>query len=90
MIHLRYGNEFVRHKILDLVGDLYLAGTPLIGHFRGSRSGHAMNHLLLETLFADKEAWSLIPMTADAPSALDMDASLVPAQAPLAATAGGL
>ena len=86
---LRYGNEFVRHKILDLVGDLYLAGTPLIGHFRGSRSGHAMNHLLLETLFADKEAWSLIPMTADAPSALDMDASLIPAQAPLVATAGG-
>ena len=87
---LRYGNEFVRHKILDSVGDLYLAGGPLIGHFRGSRSGHAMNHLLLEALFADKEAWALVPMTADTPGTVDVDASQIPARAPVAATAGGL
>jgi len=54
---LRYADEFVRHKVLDAVGDLYLAGGPIIGHFRGVRSGHAMNRRLLETLFADHTAW---------------------------------
>ncbi len=54
---LRYADEFVRHKVLDAVGDLYLAGGPIIGHFRGVRSGHAMNRRLLETLFADRTAW---------------------------------
>ena len=54
---LRYADEFVRHKALDAVGDLYLAGGPIIGHFRGMRSGHAMNRRLLECLFADRTAW---------------------------------
>ena len=54
---LRYGDEFVRHKVLDAMGDLYLAGGPIIGHFRGQRSGHALNRLLLERLFADPTAW---------------------------------
>jgi UDP-3-O-[3-hydroxymyristoyl] N-acetylglucosamine deacetylase len=54
---LRYADEFVRHKLLDAVGDLYLAGGPLIAHFHGSRSGHAHTRLLLEALFADPEAW---------------------------------
>jgi UDP-3-O-[3-hydroxymyristoyl] N-acetylglucosamine deacetylase len=54
---LRYTDEFVRHKALDAVGDLYLAGGPIIGHFRGVRSGHAMNRRLLEALFADRTAW---------------------------------
>lgn len=54
---LRYADEFVRHKVLDAVGDLYLAGGPIIGHFRGMRSGHAMNRRLLEALFADRTAW---------------------------------
>jgi UDP-3-O-[3-hydroxymyristoyl] N-acetylglucosamine deacetylase len=54
---LRYADEFVRHKVLDAVGDLYLAGGPIIGHFRGVRSGHAMNRRLLEALFADRRAW---------------------------------
>lgn len=54
---LRYGDEFVRHKVLDAVGDLYLAGAPLIGHFHGVRSGHALNNLLLRALFADQSAW---------------------------------
>ncbi len=55
---LRYEDEFVRHKILDSVGDLYLAGAPLLAHFQGSRSGHALNHALLRELFADASAWS--------------------------------
>ncbi|HZT86534.1 MAG TPA: UDP-3-O-acyl-N-acetylglucosamine deacetylase [Stellaceae bacterium] len=55
---LRYSDEFVRHKLLDALGDLYLAGGPIIGHFRGARSGHAQNRRLLARLFADPEAWS--------------------------------
>jgi UDP-3-O-[3-hydroxymyristoyl] N-acetylglucosamine deacetylase len=54
---LRYADEFVRHKLLDAVGDLYLAGGPIIGHFRGVRSGHALTRQLLLTLFADDSAW---------------------------------
>jgi len=54
---LRFADEFVRHKVLDAVGDLYLAGAPLLAHFRGVRSGHALNHRLLRTLFADRSAW---------------------------------
>lgn len=62
---LRYTDEFVRHKVLDCIGDLYLAGAPLVGHFRGSRSGHKMNHQLLETLFADPNAWARVPLDSD-------------------------
>ena len=54
---LRYRDEFVRHKVLDALGDLYLAGGPIIGHFHGVRSGHALNRLLMEALFADPTAW---------------------------------
>jgi UDP-3-O-[3-hydroxymyristoyl] N-acetylglucosamine deacetylase len=54
---LRYEDEFVRHKILDCVGDLYLAGAPISGHFQGFRSGHAMNHEIVRALFADPAAW---------------------------------
>jgi UDP-3-O-[3-hydroxymyristoyl] N-acetylglucosamine deacetylase len=54
---LRYADEFVRHKLLDAVGDLYLAGGPIIGHFRGLRSGHAHTRQLLAAVFADDEAW---------------------------------
>jgi UDP-3-O-[3-hydroxymyristoyl] N-acetylglucosamine deacetylase len=54
---LRYADEFVRHKLLDSLGDLYLAGAPMIGHFRGLRSGHALNCKLLEALFAAPDAW---------------------------------
>ena len=54
---LRYDDEFVRHKILDCVGDLYLAGAPISGHFQGYRSGHAMNHAIVRALFADPSAW---------------------------------
>lgn len=54
---LRYADEFVRHKILDAVGDLYMAGAPIVGHFHGIRPGHAMNNLLLRALFADSTAW---------------------------------
>jgi len=54
---LRYDDEFVRHKLLDALGDLYLAGGPIIGQFRGVRSGHGHTRKLLAALFADAEAW---------------------------------
>jgi len=54
---LRYADEFVRHKLLDAYGDLYLAGGPIIGQFRGTRSGHAHTRLLLAAMFADPDAW---------------------------------
>jgi UDP-3-O-[3-hydroxymyristoyl] N-acetylglucosamine deacetylase len=54
---LRFDNEFVRHKALDAVGDLYLLGHPLIGAFSGHKSGHAMNNQLLRALLADASAW---------------------------------
>ena len=54
---LRHADEFIRHKMLDVVGDLALAGAPLRAHFTGSRSGHALNNQLLRALFADVSAW---------------------------------
>ncbi len=54
---LRYADEFVRHKILDAVGDLYLAGRPIIGAFEGYKSGHALNNTLVRALLADRSAW---------------------------------
>jgi UDP-3-O-[3-hydroxymyristoyl] N-acetylglucosamine deacetylase len=62
---LRFKNEFVRHKILDAVGDLYLAGKPLLGHFEGVRSGHALNNQLLRALFAQPDAWLEVEMPAE-------------------------
>ena len=54
---LRHPDEFVRHKLLDVVGDLAMAGAPLRARFRGHRSGHALNNRLLRALFANEEAW---------------------------------
>jgi UDP-3-O-[3-hydroxymyristoyl] N-acetylglucosamine deacetylase len=59
---LRYENEFVRHKVLDAIGDLSLAGAPLLGHFHGYRSGHGMHNKLLRALFADSDAWRSVPV----------------------------
>lgn len=57
---LRYDDEFVRHKILDAVGDLYLLGHSLIGAFRGHKSGHALNNQLLCALLEDHTAWEAV------------------------------
>jgi UDP-3-O-[3-hydroxymyristoyl] N-acetylglucosamine deacetylase len=56
---LRYEDECVRHKILDTLGDLSLAGFPIIGAFEGERTGHEMNHKLVTTLLADPSAWRI-------------------------------
>ena len=66
---LRYADEFVRHKLLDAYGDLYLAGGPIVGHFCGTRSGHALTRQLLAALFADGEAWCLTTIAEPAPLA---------------------
>jgi UDP-3-O-[3-hydroxymyristoyl] N-acetylglucosamine deacetylase len=57
---LRYADEFVRHKVLDAIGDLALAGLPLIGAYRSSRPGHKLNHAVLSALMADPEAWTVV------------------------------
>ena len=54
---LRFADEFVRHKLLDALGDLFLAGGAIIGHFLGVRSGHTLTRRLLAALFADPDAW---------------------------------
>lgn len=56
---LRFHDEFVRHKILDAIGDLALAGAPIRGAFNGFCTGHALNNQLLRALFAQKDAWTL-------------------------------
>lgn len=60
---LRYEDEFVRHKVLDAVGDLALSGRPLIGRYEGSRAGHAMNNRVLRALMADRSAWEVVDFT---------------------------
>jgi len=57
---LRYEDEFVKHKILDAIGDLYLLGHPLIGAFNAYKSGHALNNKLLRALLAQEDAWELV------------------------------
>lgn len=57
---LRYRDEFVRHKILDVIGDLFLLGHPLIGAFEGYKSGHLLNNQLLRTLLENKDAWETV------------------------------
>lgn len=57
---LRYADEFVRHKMLDAIGDLYLAGAPLLARFDGEKCGHGLNNQLLRELLADKQAWTYV------------------------------
>ncbi|MDD3445646.1 MAG: UDP-3-O-acyl-N-acetylglucosamine deacetylase [Zavarzinia sp.] len=65
---LRFDDEFVRHKALDALGDLYLAGAPIIGRFIGYKSGHALNNRLLHMLFADRSAWTYVAAVEDVPA----------------------
>ena len=62
---LRFEDEFVKHKVLDAIGDLYLLGHPLIGAFSGYKSGHALNNALLRTLLADAQAWEYVTFDKD-------------------------
>ena len=66
---LRYGDEFVRHKILDAVGDLYLAGHPILGRYVGFKSGHALNNKLVRQLLIDQHKWELVTFDDDVTAA---------------------
>ncbi len=66
---LHFENEFVRHKVLDAIGDLYLLGGPLLGHFRGVRAGHTLTLRLLRALFSDDSAWRWRDLRSDGPYA---------------------
>lgn len=57
---LRYADEFVKHKVLDAVGDLYIVGHPLLASFSAHKSGHALNNELLRALLADQSAWEMV------------------------------
>jgi UDP-3-O-[3-hydroxymyristoyl] N-acetylglucosamine deacetylase len=57
---LRYDDEFVRHKVLDAIGDIYLLGNSVIGEFRAYKSGHALNNASLRALIAQPDAWEMV------------------------------
>lgn len=61
---LRFSNEFIRHKLLDAIGDLYLAGAPILGLYDGVKAGHAINNAILHELFSNDSNWCYV----DAPS----------------------
>ena len=62
---LRYPDEFVRHKILDAIGDLYIVGHPIIGAFEGYKSGHAINNALLRAVLADETTYEWVEFADD-------------------------
>ena len=67
---LRFEDEFIRHKLLDAIGDLYLAGMPIIAAYHGVKPGHALNNALLRALFANRSAWAVVPLSAPVPVAV--------------------
>lgn len=66
---LRFDNEFIRHKLLDAVGDLYLAGAPILGEYVCEKPGHMMNNEILKALFANPEAWCYDDVSSEVPYA---------------------
>lgn len=78
---LRYEDEFVKHKVLDAIGDLYLLGYSLIGAFQGHKSGHALNNQLLRALLADEQAYEMVTFE----SAEDAPIIFVPSPSAVAA-----
>ena len=78
---LRYSDEFVKHKMLDAIGDLYTLGYGIIGAYHGHKSGHAINNLLLRELLKHQDSWEIVSLDNDAksPVAYAGDASILPA-----------
>lgn len=79
---LRRADEFARHKVLDAVGDLYLAGGPILGAFESYKPGHAMNNAILRQLFSQPDAYALVDLYIDLPIHAGMP--LAPAAQPVA------
>jgi len=65
---LRYSDEFVRHKILDCIGDFSLMGMPIMGHLKVSKSGHEFNHAFLQKFFSKKSSWETCTLNGDTPA----------------------
>ncbi|HAG52226.1 MAG TPA: UDP-3-O-[3-hydroxymyristoyl] N-acetylglucosamine deacetylase [Alphaproteobacteria bacterium] len=65
---LRYKDEFIRHKILDCIGDLYMVGYPILGHFNAELTGHGLNNKLLREIFSDDNNWKFITLPEDSSS----------------------
>lgn len=76
---LRHSDEFIRHKILDAVGDIYLAGSPVLGAYHGTKGGHALNNAILRKLFANPDAWDMVDIYDDAKDVAAPPESLVKA-----------
>ena len=76
---LRYDDEFVRHKVLDAIGDLYLLGNSLIGEFRAYKSGHALNNASLRALIAQPDAWEVVTFEDEATAPISYSLSPAPA-----------
>jgi UDP-3-O-[3-hydroxymyristoyl] N-acetylglucosamine deacetylase len=75
---LRFADEFVRHKVLDAIGDLALAGAPILGSYRSVRGGHKLNHAVLSALIADPTAWTVVEAPARRPRGhADITAGLI-------------
>ncbi len=75
---LRYDDEFVKHKVLDAIGDLYLLGHSLIGEFRAYKSGHGLNNNSLRTLIAQTDAWEMVTFEDDAKAPISYVSNPVP------------
>ncbi len=78
---LRYSDEFVRHKILDFLGDIAVMGAPIIGHFIVNRSGHSLNHAMLKKLSSNKKYWKRI--TLEEPGQVSRESFTIPAFGPM-------
>jgi UDP-3-O-[3-hydroxymyristoyl] N-acetylglucosamine deacetylase len=76
---LRYDDEFVKHKVLDAIGDLYLLGNSLIGEFRAHKSGHALNNASLRALIAQPDAWEMVTFEDEASAPISYSTNPVPA-----------
>jgi len=77
---LRYVDEFVKHKVLDAIGDLYLCGHPLLAAYSAHKAGHALNNQILRVLLEDRSAWEIVTFekTASTPAAVTHQFELVP------------
>lgn len=75
---LRYEDEFVKHKVLDAIGDLYLLGSSLIGEFRAHKSGHSLNNRVLRQLMAQKDAWEFVTFDDDDVSPISFARAISP------------
>lgn len=76
---LRYVDEFVKHKVLDAIGDLYLCGHPLLAAYSAHKAGHALNNQILRVLLEDASAWEIVSFDKEAPTAVEHQFAAAPA-----------